>query len=181
METMSITKTECNYTANRYLRRIVALESWLERLMGYGAALGLILLCGVVMLQVFARLFLDTPPVWTEELSRYLFIGTVALATGVAYKRGELVAVELLYNALNKRHALIFNILISATIVAFCLIITPAAVQFAQIGEYQLSPTLFFPMSYVFYSMVLICLNLALFALFKLVKSAIMLFCPEDI
>ncbi len=178
MNVSKINQKQGNLSALTVVNRIEAIA---EKLLGYVAALGLVALSCVVLLQIVGRLFLETPPVWTEELSRYLFIGTVAVSVGVAFKRGELVSVELLFNALSKRSAHIFSALVSAVIFLFGWILYPSAIQFAQIGEYQLSPTMFFPMSYVFYSTALILVNLMFFSALGFIRHILNLFNKEEL
>lgn len=173
---MNISKVSEKTPSLKLLSMVERVERDVEKVAGVGATLTLIALCTIVLLQIFARLFLDTPPVWTEELSRYLFILMIGLAAGIAYKRGELVSVELLYNVLSNKMAALYNWVISATVLAFCLILLPYAKEFADIGQFQLSPTMFFPMSYVFYCTVLIFTNLGLFSLFSLIRNSIKLF-----
>lgn len=170
---MNVNKINQNRGYSSLLSLVIKIENSVEKLLGFCAVIGIISLCGVVILQIVGRLFLDTPPVWTEELSRYLFIGTVAVSVGIAYKRGELVSVELLYNSLSKRNAHYFSALVAVVIFAFGWILYPSAVQFSQIGEFQTSPTMFFPMSYVFYSTVLILVNLMFFSVLAFIRHVL--------
>ncbi|QMV16193.1 TRAP transporter small permease [Vibrio spartinae] len=179
MEVMNVSKINQKQGCSSALAVVVRIESIADKLLGYLAAIGLVALSSVVLLQIFGRLFLDTPPAWTEELSRYLFIGTVAISVGIAYKRGELVSVELLVNALSQRHAHLFSALVAAIIFIFSWILYPSAVQFAQIGQFQLSPTMFIPMSYVFYSTVVILVNLMFFSALGFIRHLLNLFNAE--
>lgn len=178
---MNVNNVNKNRGFSPPLTWVIKIENGAEKLLGFGAVAGIVALCGVVMLQIFGRLFMDVPPVWTEELSRYLFSGTVALTIGIAYKRGELVAVELLCNSLNQRNAHFFNAFVALVIFVFGLVLYPSAVQFTQIGEYQMSPTMFFPMSYVFGSTILILVNLMFFALLAFIRHLLSAFHGGDI
>lgn len=51
------------------------------------ATFALVVLVGVVLLQVVARYVFLQPPVWTEELSRYLMIWAGLLGATLAFKR----------------------------------------------------------------------------------------------
>lgn len=154
---------------------ITYIEYSIEKLMGVIAASSLISLSAIVMLQIFARLFLDTPPVWTEELSRYLFIATISSSIGIAFKRGELVSVDLIINSLRDIYKCYYSIATSLIILIFSLLIFPYAIEFAEIGKYQSSPTLFFSMSYVFSSTVILLANLIFFVTLSLIKNIIKL------
>lgn len=51
------------------------------------AAFALVVLVAVVLLQVVARYVFFQPPVWTEELSRYLMIWAGLLGATLSFKR----------------------------------------------------------------------------------------------
>ncbi|WP_374144774.1 TRAP transporter small permease [Vibrio sp. NTOU-M3] len=171
--TMNITEPEKLPNQSRGMGIIASLSIGIEKFLSVISVTTLVLLCGVVLLQIFARLFLETPPVWTEELSRYLFIFLVASSVGIAYRRGELVSVDLFYNALSDRGALIYRFTSALFIASFCIILIPYAIQFAMIGKFQSSPTMYFPMSYVFYCTVIILGNIALFATLSFIKACL--------
>lgn len=177
---MNVNNVNKERGASPPLAWVIKIENGAERLLGFCAVVGIVALCLVVMLQIFGRLFLETPPVWTEELSRYLFSGTVAVSVGIAYKRGELVAVELLYNALNRRNAHIFNAFVALVIFIFGWVLYPSALQFTQIGEFQMSPTMFFPMSYVFATTIVILVNLMFFAALAFIRHLLSAFNGGD-
>lgn len=61
-------------------------------------AIGLLLGAMVVdvTIQVIFRYVIQNPPVWTEELARYLFIWQIFLATGLAFGRGSHIVVDVL-------------------------------------------------------------------------------------
>jgi TRAP-type C4-dicarboxylate transport system permease small subunit len=50
------------------------LLSWLQNIFNTAAVLSLLGIVVVVLFQIFARYALPQAPVWTEELSRFLFI-----------------------------------------------------------------------------------------------------------
>lgn len=159
----------------KILKLVDFIESRVEKVMAFIAASTLIILSAIVLLQIFARLFLDTPPVWTEELSRYLFIVTISVSVGIAFKRGELVSVDLLLNFLTDKNKYIFKIIMLSITLMFSFVVLPYSIEFAQIGKFQLSPTMFFPMSYVFSCVVVLLGNLAFFVFLDLIRNVIKL------
>ncbi len=162
------------------LRILNMIDTIASRITGALALICFVALCGVVLLQVYGRLFMDSPPVWTEELSRYLFIYIVASASGLAYRNRELVAVDLFQSFVSGKVKLVFQLVIASTILAFCIQVLPSAVQFMMVGQWQTSPTLIIPMHYIYASVVLIVGNLALFVALDIAKTLIALFSSGD-
>lgn len=141
------------------------LTRWLHRLFGGLAALIFLVLIAVVSLQVFTRIALPTSPDWTEELARYCLLYLTACGVGLAWRSGELVNVDLLVNLLSargRRHVEAFTTLV---VVAISVGLLPAAWRLVQIGQFQTSPSLGWPMAYVNFSIVLLLAGLALFGI----------------
>lgn len=124
----------------------------------FAALAGLVLLgiIAVVMLQILGRFFLASPPIWTAETSKYLFIFLVALASGITIRKSRNVNVELYQPNLGARGLAIYQILVCTVVGLFALIVLPYAWNFAQIGKFQHSPTLFISMRYIFMSTVIL-------------------------
>lgn len=118
------------------------------------ATLALIAIVFTVLVQIVSRLFFPSPPIWTAEGSKYLFIYMVAMASGVVIRRSRNVNVELFQTALGPRGLAVYQALICALIGLFAAVILPHAWAFAQIGEFQTSPTLSISMLYIFLSVV---------------------------
>jgi TRAP-type transport system small permease protein len=62
--------------------------------------------------QVFARYVLTDPPVWTEEIARYLFAWQIFLGAGLAFGRGAHIVVDALPRVLPltaRRSLVLFN------------------------------------------------------------------------
>jgi len=70
------------------------------RLLELSSILSFLGLVAVVLLQVYARLFLPKSPHWTEEASRFLFIYTVSFASGLAIREKAFVNVDVFTNLL---------------------------------------------------------------------------------
>jgi len=136
-------------------------------------------LCAVVLLQVFARIFLESSPLWTEELSRYLFIFNIAFAIGIAYRNGEMVAVDMLFDRLTEKNKLIYSLLINFMVIGFILMLLSPSYQFMKIGQFQTSPTLRIGMSYIYISSLILFSNILFFATIKVFKTTIQIFFKE--
>lgn len=68
-------------------RAIIRVSDVVDAVLFRVATLALVLLVGVVLLQVVARYVFFQPPVWTEEISRYLMIWAGLLGATLAFKR----------------------------------------------------------------------------------------------
>lgn len=126
-------------------------------------------LIAVVMLQVIARTFGLSSPVWTEELSRYLLLYMTAFGIGIALTTGDLVNVDLLQEVVSDTAAwwMRFAAVIGTGLMG--LVMIEPAWRFTLIGNFQLSPTLRIPMSWVHASVWVLGLMLFLFATLRVI------------
>ncbi|MDE0782571.1 MAG: TRAP transporter small permease [Planktomarina sp.] len=60
-----------------------AVDHWVQRI----TAMFLVILVGLVLLQVVARYIFNSPPIWTEELSRYAMIWAGLLGATISFKQ----------------------------------------------------------------------------------------------
>ncbi len=122
----------------------------MDRILATVAGLILVTIAGVVILQILGRLVLPAAPVWTEELSRYLFIMMIAVSAGLVMRRGKHISLELFHHRFGVRGACLYQLLISVVLVGFAWLIVPYAWQYASIGAFQTSPALKVSMQWVF-------------------------------
>ncbi|SDM06260.1 TRAP-type C4-dicarboxylate transport system, small permease component [Modicisalibacter muralis] len=118
------------------------------------ATLALLAIVFTVLVQIISRLFFPSPPIWTAEGSKYLFIYMVAMASGVVIRRSRNVNVELFQVYLSPRGLAVYQAVICTLIGSFAAYILPHAWAFAQVGTFQSSPTLYISMFYIFLSTV---------------------------
>ncbi|MCI0510882.1 TRAP-type C4-dicarboxylate transport system permease small subunit [Chromohalobacter marismortui] len=147
----------------------------LDRLFALLASLALLGIAAVVILQIVARVALPFAPAWTEELSRYLFIYLVALSSGLVLRRNRHVNVELFQHLLSRRGQLMYRALCCLAVGLFAAGMVPYAMQYAQIGAFQTSPTLKIPMNYIFFSTVTLFGLSALYAAIGLTEACVAL------
>ncbi|HET8790823.1 MAG TPA: TRAP transporter small permease [Modicisalibacter sp.] len=140
------------------------------------STLALVAIVLTVLLQIFGRLFLDSPPIWTAEGSKYLFIYMVAMASGVVIRRSRNVNVELFQAYLGPRGLAVYQAAICALIGLFAAYILPHAWAFAQIGEFQTSPTLSISMLYIFMSTVFLFALILLYSIIGVFEALVALF-----
>ncbi len=106
-----------------------------------------------VALQIVSRFAPIGPYIWTEELSRFLFIYIVVVSCGLAIKSKEIINVDLIFMAMSKKIAMIFKIFLNLISILFTSIMAFYAIEFAEIGLFQTSSALGLKMSYMYYSM----------------------------
>ena len=74
-----------------------------------------------VLVEVFASNVLAMPTTWAEELSRFLCVWTVFLASASAVKRGAHIVIDILLRRLRGRLQLVVTLLIEIVTVVFLL------------------------------------------------------------
>ncbi|WP_432403117.1 TRAP transporter small permease [Wukongibacter sp. M2B1] len=107
----------------------------------------------VVLLQVFSRFALPKAPSWTEELSRILFITSVAFAAPIGMKKGEFVRVDTITSLLPRTLKKILELIVDIAVFAFIMMVAYHAIDFIKLGTIQRSPSLGVPMSLPFSAM----------------------------
>lgn len=135
----------------------------------------------VVILQILGRLLLPSAPVWTEELSRYLFIAMIASAAGLVVRRHKHISLELFHHRLGVRGACLYQLLVTVTLTVFAVIVIPYAWQFAAIGAFQTSSTLQIPMIWVFATITILLVLTALYGVIGALEAIIGITRPEPL
>ena len=129
-----------------------------------------LLLMGAVLLQVYARTFLSSAPVWTEELTRFCLLYIGALGAGLALRSGDMVNVDLLCESLPGRMPWLLRLVSAALTVAFAAILLPAAWDYTMIGSRQTAPSLGWRMDFVHATQLILLVALGLWALMRIIE-----------
>lgn len=151
MSTLS-RNTPQNNVAHKFKYIIRALLNIVDRVFAVLAISALLGIIAVVLLQVISRFLLPSSPIWTEELSRYLFIYLIVLSSGLVISQNRHVRLELFQAALNPILTKVYHIFCHVLAGSFALYILPYAIKYAQIGRWQTSPALEVPMYWAFLS-----------------------------
>ncbi|WP_462378785.1 TRAP transporter small permease [Pseudomonas sp. Marseille-QA0892] len=159
--------------------RIGRVMAWIDTVFIVLATAALVAIAATVLLQISGRLFLPYSPVWTEELSRYLFIYMVVLAAGVAMRRNQHVSVELYHHRLGPRTRAAYQVVINLLIGAFACITLPSAWLYAQNGMWQTSPAMKLPMIYMFSSTVVLFALVLFYSVVRVAEGLIAMRKPE--
>lgn len=88
--------------------------------------LGTFLLCLIflsVALQVVGRLVFRSPPFWTEELARYLFVWLVCIGSAEVVRIRGHITMDLLATMLGPRVKVLLQILLNAAILASLVVL----------------------------------------------------------
>ncbi|MFD2922208.1 TRAP transporter small permease [Halobacillus naozhouensis] len=124
----------------------------------------------VVIIQILGR-YSPFTFVWTEELTRYFFIYAVAFGAPVAMKRREYIRVDLLVELLPNKVKKYYNAFIYLVLGVFSSMLVTYAYRFAKLGEGQTSATLEIDMFYIYFSMVITLIFLAIYSFLNIYQS----------
>ena len=103
-----------------------------------------------VSLQVFSRYTALIPSyIWTEELSRFLFIWMVMLGAMIGIKEGTHFEVDV-WPELGKRANAALKIVSHLFVLIFALVFVYWGIKFVQFGWYQESELAELPMPFIF-------------------------------
>jgi len=92
---------------------------WYNSILDSVAALLMGAIVVIMVVQVFARYVLNDSLIWAEELCRYLLIWITFLFIGIAFQRGEFIAIDVLPNALTPRWRFLLKLAVTAPVLVF--------------------------------------------------------------
>jgi len=136
----------------------------LSKILLFCSVLSFISLMLVVILQIITRLYLPITISWTEEVSRYLFLYSIAFAAPVVLNNRELVFVDILVMNLSANVQVYLLIMTDILIFILSICIAKVSVTYAQLGFGQLSPALQIPMWIPHLSILILSLFLTFFS-----------------
>lgn len=121
----------------------------------------------IVTFQVLSR-FLPISFIWTEELSRFLFIYAISLGAPLAIKRNEFINVEMAINKLPKTVKGVYETVIHLVTIVLMLIIGIKGIDFASLGVTQQSATMPVPMAIPYASISISAFLMALYSILNI-------------
>lgn len=152
------------------------LKKFLERTLEWTSSLCFAGLIAVVLLQVFARLFLARSPHWTEEASRFLMLYMVAFAAGLAARDRAYVNVDFLLNMFKGRLRAFVDLCIDLLSIVLMVTIARYGWDNAMVGRIQTSASLSIPMHLVFMAVVLHAVSVAFYTAIHIIDDLAALF-----
>ncbi len=145
--------------------RLIQLIVFIARL---GAGLSFAVLIAAVLIQVFGRI-LGNSPVWTEELTRFALLFSIAFGAGLAFRTGDLVNVDVICENLPGKWPWLLRLLTAAVTSGLALYLLPHAWKYVTIGRMQTAPALGIRMDYVHLTVFLMLVLLALFSALRVI------------
>ncbi len=151
------------------LNRIV---SWFLKM---GTLLSTTALILSVVVQIYARFFMESAPSWTEEASRLFFIYAICFASGLAYKQNYFVSLDLISSKLSTRANEKLTLFLTALVFLLFLVMMIYSIFYIKLGYIEKSPSLGFNMSISFASIFLMSLAIVFYSsikFFQLIRKA---------
>lgn len=119
-----------------------------------------ILMIMVVILQIYARVFLPKVPSWTEEISRYIQIYLVAFGAGLAIKYNAFVSVDSIFHYLNDKATFILKFINNVIVLILFLFFFAYSCEFYKLGIPRSAVSVpFITMNIIYFSMLLMSFN----------------------
>lgn len=145
------------------------------RFLKFGTLLSTLALVLSVLVQIYARFFMESAPSWTEEASRLFFIYAICFASGLAYKQNYFVSLDLISSRLNERSNRVLSIFVTSFIFVLFLLMIVYSISYIRLGYIEKSPSLGFNMSISFASILLMSVAIVFYAsikLFQLIRKS---------
>lgn len=120
------------------------LLAWYQTAMRFVAGTSMLAIVVIMIVQVFARYVLNASLIWAEELCRYILVWQTFLFIGLAYQRGELVAVEILTELLSPRRKFMLKALVTIPVLVFLGLMVIYGYSYASRFTHQTLPALDF-------------------------------------
>lgn len=114
-------------------------------------------ICVVMLTQIFSRYLFNTPLAWPEELSRYLFVWVVFLGAAIAFRYKAHLGMDFITARFSDKFKRITEKLVDLILLGFLILIIYIAPEILSITQFQTSPVLDIPMSYIYLSFPVSC------------------------
>jgi len=115
-----------------------------EGLMRFLAGSSMALIAVIMLVQVVARYGFNASLIWAEELCRYILIWQTFLFISMAFRAGELVAVDILTMHLSPRVLFMLRLAVSVPIVIFLALMVKYGYVYASRFSRQTIPAIDF-------------------------------------
>lgn len=143
---------------------------WLDRTIEMACFIVFAALILIVVIQILSR-FLPFSFIWTEELSRFLFIYGIVLGAPLAIKRKEFVNVDMIINKFPPGFKRVYDIILNLAIIILMIIIGVKGIEYAGLGANQQSATMPIPMAIPYASIGITAFLMVLYCLQNLVDQ----------
>jgi TRAP-type C4-dicarboxylate transport system permease small subunit len=101
-------------------RFVIGLSNAIHAVARRVAVLAIVVMFATVMLQIVARYVFDAPPVWTEDIARYMMVWTGLLGATLSFKaRSDAVLLDSVFPRRPRLLAFLAEALRSAAVITF--------------------------------------------------------------
>lgn len=118
--------------------------AWYEASIRFAAGASMLAIVVIITAQVIARYVFGTSLIWAEELCRYILIWQTFLLIGMAYSRGDLVAVDILAERLTPKPRLALKAIMAVPILIFLWLIMVNGYDYSTRFGHQIVPAVDF-------------------------------------
>lgn len=122
----------------------------------------------IVTVQIIAR-FAPFSYIWTEELTRYLFLYGICFGAPLALLRNEFINVDLLLAKMPDNFRRYYEVVIYLSIILLSIVMVIESYKFTLIGHNQSSATLPFQLSVIHASLLIMSVFLVFYAVLKVI------------
>jgi TRAP-type C4-dicarboxylate transport system permease small subunit len=120
------------------------------------------------VVQIFFRYALNSPVVWTEEVTMIAFLWTVFWSAAFMVRIKEHVCFDVVYDVVSPRVRRLFAIYAMVLLAVAFLLLMPKTVDYLQFLMRKRSPVLRIPMHYIYAGYLLFLFNFTIQALWRL-------------
>jgi TRAP-type transport system small permease protein len=142
---------------------------WLDRVLSFLTVASFSGVIIVVMIQIMSR-YLPYTAIWTEELTRYLFLYAICFGAPLALLRGEFINVDLIFAKMSHNVRRFYEVFIYLLILFLGVILVKEGWFFYQLGKNQTSATMPFQMSAIHASILIMSIFLVLYSIVKIIR-----------
>jgi len=122
----------------------------LQKLIGYAVLFFGTVMVLVTLLGIFARIFTQSPPFWTEELGRDTMIYSGCLAIGLALPRGLHIGITYFVRRMPVQGRVFCDVLCRVLMTVFLVVMVVKGIEVCGVVSMQDSPTMGFNMAWLF-------------------------------
>lgn len=144
------------------------LRKWLDLILSILTVTSFAGVIIVVTIQIMSR-YLPYTAIWTEELTRYLFIYAICFGAPLALIRGEFINVDMLLAKMSHNFRRYYEIIIYLSIILISGVIVFSGWEFTLLGK-QTSATMPFKMLWIHAAIMIMGLFLTLYSVFKIIR-----------
>lgn len=144
--------------------------NWLDILLKTLVVIGNGLMLVLVFVQVITRYVFSYTPYFGEELARYLFVWVVFLSLPLVARYGGHMAIETITSRVHGATLKILNIVADIFTIVFLCIMVWYGIQMVIRTNFQTSPALMIPMSWVYVVIPFGCAVMLLFTIANLIN-----------